>query len=438
MSTKISRVHARQVIDSRGNPTVEADVLLDSGALGRAAVPSGASTGEHEALELRDADKGKYLGKGVLKAVANVNGELAKAIAGADAADQRALDHKMISLDGTPTKSRLGANAILAVSMAAARAAAVELKRPLYKYLSRYSTDHSANLLPVPMMNILNGGAHADNSVDFQEFMVMPLGAPSFSEALRWGVEVFHSLRAALKKHGYSTAVGDEGGFAPNCKSNEEAIQIVLEAISAAGYKPGEQVSIALDPASSEFFDKAVGSYIFKKSDKSTHSSPEMAAYWTSWVEKYPIVSIEDGMAEDDWNGWKALTQSVGTAASKKRIQLVGDDLFVTNTQRLQRGITDGVANAILIKLNQIGSVTETIDAIELARKAGYNSIISHRSGETEDTFIADLAVATAAGQIKTGSASRTDRIAKYNQLLRIEEELGAAARFPGRSALGA
>jgi enolase len=438
MSTKISRVHARQVIDSRGNPTVEADVLLDSGALGRAAVPSGASTGEHEALELRDGDKTKYLGKGVLKAVANVNGEIAKAIGGVDAADQRALDHKMISLDGTPTKSRLGANAILAVSMAAARASAVELKQPLYKYLSRYSTDHSANLLPVPMMNILNGGAHADNSVDFQEFMVMPLGAPSFSEALRWGVEVFHALKAALKKHGYSTAVGDEGGFAPNCKSNEEAIQIVIEAISAAGYKPGEQVSIALDPASSEFFDKSTGSYIFKKSDKTTHSSPEMAAYWTSWVEKYPIVSIEDGMAEDDWAGWKALTQSVGSKASKKRIQLVGDDLFVTNTQRLQRGINDGIANSILIKLNQIGSVTETIDAIELARKAGYHSIISHRSGETEDTFIADLAVATAAGQIKTGSASRTDRIAKYNQLLRIEEELGAAARFPGRSALGA
>jgi enolase len=438
MSTKISRVHARQVIDSRGNPTVEADVLLDSGALGRAAVPSGASTGEHEALELRDGDKAKYLGKGVLKAVANVNGEIAKAISGADAADQRALDHKMISLDGTPTKSRLGANAILAVSMAAARAAAADLKQPLYKYLARYSTDHSANLLPVPMMNILNGGAHADNSVDFQEFMVMPLGAPSFSEALRWGVEVFHALKAALKKHGYSTAVGDEGGFAPNCKSNEEAIQIVIEAISAAGYQPGEQVSIALDPASSEFFDKSAGSYIFKKSDKTTHSSPEMAAYWTSWVEKYPIVSIEDGMAEDDWAGWTALTQSVGSKASKKRIQLVGDDLFVTNTQRLQRGINDGIANAILIKLNQIGSVTETIDAIEMARKAGYNSIISHRSGETEDTFIADLAVATAAGQIKTGSASRTDRIAKYNQLLRIEEELGAAARFPGRAAIGA
>jgi enolase len=435
MSTKITRVHARQVIDSRGNPTVEADVTLISGAVGRAAVPSGASTGEHEALELRDADKSRYLGKGVLKAVANANGEIGKAVTGLDAADQRGLDHKMISLDGTPTKSRLGANAILAVSMAAARAASVAVKQPLYKYLSRYSTDSSANLLPVPMMNILNGGAHADSSVDFQEFMVMPVGAPNFSEALRWGVEIFHAIKAALKKRGYSTAVGDEGGFAPSCKSNEEAIQIVLEAITAAGYKPGEQVRIALDPASSEFYDKASGKYVFKKSDKSAHTSSEMAAYWTTWVEKYPIVSIEDGMAEDDWAGWKELTEKVGRkSAGKKSIQLVGDDLFVTNTQRLGRGITEGVANAILIKLNQIGTVTETIDAIELARKAGYNSIISHRSGETEDTFIADLAVATAAGQIKTGSASRTDRIAKYNQLLRIEEELGGAARFPGTS----
>ena len=436
MSTKITRVHARQVLDSRGNPTVEADVLLESGAFGRAAVPSGASTGEHEALELRDGDKSKYLGKGVLKAVANVNSEIAKAVTGTDAADQRALDHKMITLDGTPTKSRLGANAVLAVSMAAARAAAVAVKQPLYKYLSRYSTDSSANLLPVPMMNILNGGAHADSSVDFQEFMAMPVGAASFSEALRWGVEVFHALKAALKKHGYSTAVGDEGGFAPSCKSNEEAIQIVLEAITAAGYKPGEQISIALDPAASEFYDKASGKYVFKKSDKSVHSSAEMAAYWTSWVEKYPIVSLEDGMAEDDWSGWKTLTQNVGSKTSKKKIQLVGDDLFVTNTERLSRGINEGIANSILIKLNQIGSVTETIDAIELARKAGYNSVISHRSGETEDTFIADLAVATAAGQIKTGSGSRTDRIAKYNQLLRIEEELDGAARFNGRAPL--
>jgi enolase len=435
MSTKITRVHARQVLDSRGNPTVEAEVTLDSGAFGRAIVPSGASTGEHEALELRDGDKSKYLGKGVLKAVANANGELAKAVIGADAGDQRALDHKMISLDGTPTKSRLGANAILAISMAAARAAAAAHKEPLYKYLARYSTDHSANLLPVPMMNILNGGAHADSSVDFQEFMAMPVGAPSFSEALRWGVEVFHALKAALKKHGYSTAVGDEGGFAPSCKSNEEAIQIVLEAISTAGYKPGEEVMVALDPAASEFYDKASGKYVFKKSDKSTHSSLEMADYWTKWVEKYPIVSLEDGMAEDDWSGWKALTQSVAKS-SKKKVQLVGDDLFVTNTQRLSRGINEGIGNAILIKLNQIGSVTETIDCIELARKAGYKSVISHRSGESEDTFIADLAVATAAGQIKTGSASRTDRIAKYNQLLRIEEELGPAARFNGHAPL--
>lgn len=436
MSTKITRVHARQVIDSRGNPTVEADVYVGPEAHGRAAVPSGASTGEHEALELRDEDKSRYLGKGVLKAVANVNGEIAKAVVGLDASDQRALDKCMLDLDGTPTKSRLGANAILAVSMAAARGAAAALKLPLYKYLANYSTVRSANLLPVPMMNILNGGAHADNSVDFQEFMVMPIGAPSFSEALRWGVEIFHALKTALKKHGYSTAVGDEGGFAPNCKSNEEAIQIVLEAIAAAGYKPGEQVSIALDPASSEFYDKAAGKYVFKKSDKSAHSSTEMAAYWTTWTEKYPIVSIEDGMAEDDWSGWKQLTQSVGSKSSKKKIQLVGDDLFVTNTERLSRGINEGIANAILIKLNQIGTVTETIDAIELARKAGYNSIISHRSGETEDTFIADLAVATSAGQIKTGSASRTDRIAKYNQLLRIEEELGASARFNGKAAL--
>ena len=471
MATKIAQVHARQVLDSRGNPTVEADVILDSGARGRAAVPSGASTGEHEALELRDGDKTKYLGKGVLRAVANVNSEIAKALLGSDAADQRGLDHKMISLDGTPTKSRLGANAILGVSMAAARAAAAAQNLPLYRYLARYSTDPSANLLPCPMMNILNGGAHADSSVDFQEFMVMPVGAPSFSEGLRWGVEVFHALKSALKKHGYATSVGDEGGFAPSCKSNEEAIQIVLEAIGAAGYKPGEQVSIALDPAASEFYDQSSGKYVFKKSDKSKHASSDMAGYWTRWVEKYPIVSIEDGMAEDDWEGWKLLTQSLGSGASaqaaaasqpretyqvsgypnayviptptssggssRKRIQLVGDDLFVTNTARLERGIEEGIANAILIKLNQIGTVSETIEAIELARKSGYRSIISHRSGETEDTFIADLAVATAAGQIKTGSASRTDRIAKYNQLLRIEEELGPRARFNGHAAFG-
>jgi enolase len=437
MSTNITRVIARQVIDSRGNPTVEADVHVGTGAKGRAAVPSGASTGEHEALELRDGDKSRYLGKGVLKAVANVNGEIAKAVVGLDAADQRALDKRMVELDGTPTKSRLGANAILAVSMAAARGAATAQNLALYKYLARYSKDTSANLLPCPMMNILNGGAHADSSVDFQEFMVMPVGATSFSEGLRWGVEIFHSLKSALKKHGYSTAVGDEGGFAPSCKSNEEAIQIVLEAIGAAGYKAGEQVGIALDPAASEFYDKASGKYVFKKSDKSTHSPEEMVEYWAKWIEKYPIVSLEDGMGEEDWPGWKQLTQKTGLRSSRKRIQLVGDDIFVTNTEIFARGIQEGIANAILIKLNQIGTVTETIDCIEMARKAGYNSIISHRSGETEDTFIADLAVATGAGQIKTGSASRTDRIAKYNQLLRIEEELGSAARFNGKAALG-
>ena len=437
MSTKITRVHARQVLDSRGNPTVEADVHVGADSRGRAAVPSGASTGEHEALELRDGDKSKYLGKGVLKAVANVNNEIAKAVVGQDAADQRGLDRRMIELDGTPTKSRLGGNAILAVSMAAARAAAAAQTVPLYKYLARCSSEKSANLLPCPMMNILNGGAHADSSVDFQEFMVMPIGAPSFSEGLRWGVEVFHALKTALKKHGYSTAVGDEGGFAPSCKSNEEAIQIVLEAITAAGYKPGEQVSIGLDPASSEFYDKASGTYVFKKSDKSTHASEAMVEYWAKWAGKYPIVSIEDGMGEEDWPGWKKLTEKLGSRSSPKRIQLVGDDIFVTNTEIFARGIKQGIANAILIKLNQIGTVTETIEAIELARSAGYNSIISHRSGETEDTFIADLAVATSAGQIKTGSASRTDRIAKYNQLLRIEEELGSTARFNGKAALG-
>jgi len=435
MSAKITKVHARQVLDSRGNPTLEADVYIGADVRGRAAVPSGASTGEHEALELRDGDKSKYLGKGVLKAVANVNGEIAKAVAGLDAADQRALDKKMIELDGTPTKSRLGANAILAVSMAAARAAAAAQGIPLYKYLALYSSDTSANLLPCPMMNILNGGAHADSSVDFQEFMVMPVGAPSFSEGLRWGVEVFHALKTALKKHGYSTAVGDEGGFAPSCKSNEEAIQIVLEAIAAAGYKPGEQVSIALDPASSEFFDKASGKYVFKKSDKSSHSSSEMAAYWTKWAEKYPIVSIEDGMAEDDWVGWKLLTQSIGSKSSKKKIQLVGDDLFVTNTERLARGIMEGIANAILIKLNQIGTLSETLAAIEMATKAGYSAVVSHRSGETEDVTIADLAVATRATQIKTGSLCRSDRVAKYNRLLWIESELGADALYGGRAA---
>jgi enolase len=431
MSTKITSVHGRQIIDSRGNPTVEADVRLDDGTIGRGAVPSGASTGEHEAIELRDADKGTYLGKGVLKAVGHVNSEIAKAVAGMDASDQRALDKKMIEADGTPNKSKLGANAILAVSMAAARAAAASAKEPLYKYLARYSGDSSANTLPVPMMNILNGGAHADNSVDVQEFMIMPLGAPNFHEALRWGVEVFHHLKLVLKKNGYSTAVGDEGGFAPNLKSNEEALERVLEAITAAGYKPGEQISIALDPAASEFYDAASKKYVFKKSDKSQRTPDEMSAFWTQWVSKYPIVSIEDGLAENDWDGWKTLTKNVG-----KKIQLVGDDAFVTNPKIFARGISKGIGNAILIKLNQIGSVSETIDAVEMAREAEYAAIISHRSGETEDAFIADLAVAMGMGQIKTGSASRTDRIAKYNQLLRIEEELGSSARFPGRNAL--
>ncbi|HYL09744.1 MAG TPA: phosphopyruvate hydratase [Candidatus Acidoferrales bacterium] len=435
MSTKITQVRARQILDSRGNPTVEADVFVGTTAKGRAAVPSGASTGEHEALELRDADKSRYLGKGVLKAVANVNGAIAKAVVGMAATDQRAIDKRMIELDGTPNKGKLGANAILAVSMAVARGAAAAKKQPLYKYLAQYSggprSSALGRTLPVPMMNILNGGAHADNSVDVQEFMVMPVGAKRFDEALRWGVEVFHNLKAVLKKRGYSTAVGDEGGFAPNCKSNEEAIEVVLEAITAAGYKPGEQVAVALDPAASEFYGKPSGKYVFKKSDKSAHTSEQMVEFWASWVRQYPIVSIEDGLAEDDWAGWKHLTAQLGT-----KIQLVGDDLFVTNTQRLSRGISEKAANAILIKLNQIGTVTETIEAIEMARKAGCASVISHRSGETEDTFIADFAVAMGTGQIKTGSASRTDRVAKYNQLLRIEEELGSAARFPARRAL--
>jgi len=431
MSTKIISVHGREILDSRGNPTVEADVRLEGGAIGRAAVPSGASTGELEANELRDGDKSRYLGKGVLKAVGHVNAEIAKVVAGMDAADQRSLDRRMIEADATPNKSKFGANAILAVSMAAARATAAALGLPLYKYLARYSSDASANTLPVPMMNILNGGAHADNSVDVQEFMVMPVGAPNFHEALRWGVEVFHNLKAVLKKNGYSTAVGDEGGFAPNLKSNEEALERVLEAITAAGYKPGEQVAIAIDPAASEFYDRASKKYVFKKSDKAARTSEQMAAFWEGWVRQYPIVSVEDGLAEDDWEGWKIMTRDVG-----KKIQLVGDDIFVTNPKIFARGISEGIANAILIKLNQIGSVSETVEAVEMARKAGYASVISHRSGETEDAFIADFVVAVGAGQIKTGSASRTDRVAKYNQLLRIEEELGAAARFPGRSAL--
>ena len=429
--SKIARVAGRQIIDSRGNPTVEADVILEDGSRGRAAVPSGASTGEHEALELRDGDTTHYLGKGVLHAVENVNVTIARAVTGLDASDQKAVDRRMIETDGTPTKSSLGANAILAVSMAAARAAAASEKLPLYRYLSRFSSERAADLLPAPMMNILNGGAHADNSVDLQEFMVMPLGATRFSEALRMGVEVFHNLKTVLHKRGYSTAVGDEGGFAPNLKSNEEAIEVVLEAITAAGYTPGKHIFLALDPASSEFYVSASNRYVFKKSDKSSRSPEQMTAFWESWIRQYPIVSLEDGLAEDDWEGWKHLTRELG-----KKIQLVGDDLFVTNTARLQRGIGEGAGNSILIKLNQIGTVTETIEAIEMARRAGFTSIVSHRSGETEDTFISDFVVAMSAGQIKTGSASRTDRVAKYNQLLRIEEELGAAAKFPGRSAL--
>jgi enolase len=421
----IAKIHGREVLDSRGNPTVEAEVTLANGTRGRAIVPSGASTGEHEAVELRDGDKKRFLGKGVLKAVENVNTKIAKALAGMDAADQRTFDQKMIELDGTDNKSRLGANAILAVSMAAARAAAASSKQPLYQYLG----GTGANLLPVPMMNILNGGAHADNNVDFQEFMVMPVGAKAFSEALRWGVEVFHTLKGVLKKRGYNTAVGDEGGFAPSVKSNVEAIEVVLEAIEHAGYKPGKEIAIALDPAASEFYQD--GKYVFKKSDKSAKSSDEMVRFWAKWVKDYPIVSLEDGLSEEDWEGWAALTKEVGG-----KIQLVGDDIFVTNIEFLQKGIDRHVGNSILIKVNQIGTVSETLDAIDLARRNGYTSVISHRSGETEDTFIADLAVATGAGQIKTGSASRTDRIAKYNQLLRIEEELGGAARFLGLKAL--
>jgi enolase len=425
--THISAVHARQVLDSRGNPTVEAEVHLASGASGRAIVPSGASTGEHEALELRDGGK-PWLGKAVTKAVANVNGPIAETIIDIDAADQRALDNRMLELDGTPTKSKLGANAILAVSMAAARAAAAAFKLPLYRYLGGVN----ATVLPLPMMNILNGGAHADNNVDFQEFMIMPVGAPSFSEALRWGAETFHTLKSVLKKRGYNTSVGDEGGFAPSLKSNVEAIELVLEAIQQAGYKPGAQIAIALDPATSELWNHGGGKgYLFWKSDQQTKSSDQMIAYWADWVRQYPIVSLEDGLAEDDWQGWAALTRELGG-----KIQLVGDDLFVTNVTRLQQGIDQHVANSILIKVNQIGTVSETLDAINLARQNRYTAVISHRSGESEDTFIADLAVAANAGQIKTGSASRTDRIAKYNQLLRIEEELGAAARFLGLKAL--
>ncbi|WP_158823259.1 phosphopyruvate hydratase [Granulicella sp. S156] len=425
--TEIVSIHAREILDSRGNPTVEADVVLGDGVRGRAAVPSGASTGEHEAVELRDGDKEHYLGKGVLQAVENIESILAPELAGMDASNQRLIDATMLSIDGTENKSRLGANAILAVSMACARASADALGIPLYRYLGGVN----ACILPTPMMNILNGGAHADNNVDFQEFMVMPVGAETFSDALRWGTEVFHTLKGVLKKKGYNTAVGDEGGFAPSLKSNVEALELILEAIELAGYTAGEQIAIALDPASSEFYDKSTGKYIFKKSDKSEKNSEQMAAYWESWVRQYPIISIEDGLAEDDWTGWKILTEKIG-----RNVQLVGDDLFVTNSKRLQRGIEEGVGNSILVKVNQIGTISETLEAIELARRNGYTSIISHRSGETEDTFIADLAVGTGAGQIKTGSASRTDRIAKYNQLLRIEEELGQTAEFLGRSSV--
>ncbi|HEY8996530.1 MAG TPA: phosphopyruvate hydratase [Edaphobacter sp.] len=421
--TEIVSIHAREILDSRGNPTVEADVVLSGGARGRAAVPSGASTGEHEAVELRDGDKEHYQGKGVLQAVENVESVIAPELAGMDASNQRLIDATMIALDGTENKGKLGANALLAVSMAVARASAEALKMPLYRYLGGVN----ASILPTPMMNIINGGSHADSNVDFQEFMVMPVGAETFSDALRWGTETFHTLKGVLKKKGYNTAVGDEGGFAPNLKSNAEAIELILEAIELAGYKAGEDIAIALDPASSEFYDKESGKYIFKKSDKSAKTSAEMVNFWDNWVRQYPIVSIEDGLAEDDWDGWKLLTKQIGDF-----VQLVGDDLFVTNTRRLQQGIEQKVANSILIKVNQIGTVSETLEAIELARRYGYTSIISHRSGETEDTFIADLAVATGAGQIKTGSASRTDRIAKYNQLLRIEEELGQAAEFLG------
>jgi len=420
----IANIHARQILDSRGNPTVEVDVLTESGFLGRAAVPSGASTGKHEAVELRDGDKSVYLGRGVLKAVENINKTIAEKLIGIPATEQVLIDRMLIDLDGTHNKAKLGANATLAVSMAVAKAAAQASKLNLYRYLGGVN----AITLPVPLMNILNGGAHADNKIDFQEFMIVPTGASSFSEGLRWGVEVFHQLKTVLKKKGFSTNVGDEGGFAPDIQSNEEAIEIVIQAIEAAGFKTGSQINIAMDAATSEMFDEKENTYKFYKSSGKVISSDEMVAYWTEWVNKYPIISIEDGMAEDDWNGWKKLTESVGN-----RCQLVGDDLFVTNVLRLQEGIDKGIANSILVKVNQIGTVTETINAVRLAQTNGYTSIMSHRSGETEDTTIADLAVALNCGQIKTGSASRTDRMAKYNQLLRIEEELGVNAVYPKR-----
>ena len=422
MST-IQSIHARQILDSRGNPTVEVDVRTETGALGRAAVPSGASTGTHEAVELRDDDNNVYVGKGVLKAVSNVNELIYPELVGMSVFDQGMIDRMMLELDGTPNKGRLGANAILGVSLAVAKAAAIDCGMPLYRYIGGVN----ANTLPVPMMNILNGGSHADNSIDFQEFMVMPAAASSFSEALRMGTEIFHTLKKVLKSKGMSTNVGDEGGFAPNIKSNEEAIQIVIEAIEKAGYRPGEDVWIAMDAAASEFYNAETKEYHFKKSTGDRLTSPQMAQYWADWVSKYPLISIEDGMAEDDWSGWKLQTELMG-----KKVQLVGDDLFVTNVTRLQEGIDKGIANSILVKVNQIGSLTETIDAVNLAKRNSYKSIMSHRSGETEDATIADLAVALNTGQIKTGSASRSDRMAKYNQLLRIEEELGEMAYFPG------
>lgn len=418
----IAEIFARQILDSRGNPTVEVDVITDEGALGRAAVPSGASTGIHEAVELRDGDKKKYLGRGVLKAVQNVNGTIAPDLLGYDVADQTGIDEMMIQLDGTPNKGKLGANAILAVSMAVAKAAAEEASLPLYRYIG----GTNAKVLPIPMMNILNGGAHADNKIDFQEFMVMPVGASTFNEGLRWGVEIFHALKSVLKKKGFSTNVGDEGGFAPNIQSNDEAIDTVMEAIVAAGYKPGSQITIAMDAANSELWDNKKKKYVFHKSSGKEMSSDQLVKFWENWVKNYPIVSIEDGMAEDDWNGWAALTKAIGS-----KCQLVGDDLFVTNVTRLQQGIDKSIGNALLVKVNQIGTVTETINAVTLAQHNGYNTIMSHRSGETEDTTIADLAVALNCGQIKTGSASRTDRMAKYNQLLRIEELLGSSAIYP-------
>jgi enolase len=422
---RIQKIRAREVLDSRGNPTVEVDCVAEDGILGRSIVPSGASTGEHEALELRDGDKKRFLGKGVLKAVANVNEKIAPALIGKDVSQQSQIDTLMQAMDGTRNKSKLGANAMLGVSMAVARAGAIAHQLPLFRYIGGLD----ANVLPVPMMNIVNGGAHADNNLDVQEFMIMPVGAPNFPEAIRMGAEVFHALKTLLHDAGYATAVGDEGGFAPNVKSAEEAIELILKAVEKAGYKPGDQVSLALDVAASEFYDKK-GSYVFKKSDKSSRSPDALVTMYAEWCAKYPIVSIEDGLAEDDWDGWQILTKELG-----RKVQLVGDDLFVTNTERLGRGMGMGVANAILIKVNQIGTLSETLDAIEMARKASYGVVISHRSGESEDAFIADLAVATNAGQIKTGSMSRTDRVAKYNQLLRIAEELGDEGIYPGPKA---